>query len=48
MCRGPVVMDCDNCDGSGLVPDPESDGFLDAECTECWGEGWIEVEAELR
>ncbi len=37
-----AVIDCPRCDGSGFIPDPDTEGFLDEVCPDCEGEGWIE------
>ena len=40
------TVTCTACDGEGTVTeyDTAGDGFLDKECPECGGEGWIDEE----
>lgn len=39
---------CKACDGEGVVPgeDDSGDSFLDEECPNCAGEGWLDVDDE--
>lgn len=41
-----VTIDCPRCEGSGFIPDPDCDDFLETECPACLGEGWLDAEFE--
>ena len=42
-------VDCVNCNGSGIVDNPDAIGLMDKnmKCFYCWGDGKIEVVPEI-
>jgi hypothetical protein len=44
-----VIADCVNCNGSGIVDNPDATGLIDKKmkCFYCWGDGKREVLPEI-